>query len=318
MAVVVVELADRLAVELTRGPVRRAGRRRTPWSASAAGRSARRPPRRWRSRAPGRAPSRMPRLLRPWPASISARASSPTSPPASRGPSLALSSPQAIAFQTSSGESRPGSDRRPSRRWPPQMPRRPPRSAPAPPGRGDVAEVVGVGDAQPREVARVASAAAVVAAERREAEGSSGSGPAITARARRSRGWCAQAARNGSRQPARAVRGAGDQSVGGLEPDRAAEGCRNADRATAVGAERQVADSERQRAGRAARAAPAERSGAKGLPVWPIAGCGSCRGSRARARCRARGDRQAASSARHRPCWPPVGVHERARAAVIG
>ena len=139
----------------------------------------------------------------------------------------------------------------------------------------DVAEVVRVGDAQSREIAGVARGGLVVLAERRQAErverigaGHHGERAGAIGDAARERPEV------GQQQPPRAVGGTRHEAVRRLEPDRAAERGRDADRAAAVGAEREVADAERERAGGAAGAAPGRAVGRErvaGLPVELVA-----------------------------------------------
>ena len=140
----------------------------------------------------------------------------------------------------------------------------------------DVAEVVRVGDAQAREVAGLARRRLVVLAERGQAErverigaGHHGERAGALGDAARERAEVRE------QQPAGAVGRARHEAVGRLEPDRAAERGGNADRAAAVGAERELADAERERAGGAARAAAGRAVGRErvaGLPVELVAG----------------------------------------------
>ena len=121
----------------------------------------------------------------------------------------------------------------------------------------DVAEVGGGGDAQAGEVTGLARGSRVVAAEIRQAERIERIGAGHDRERAAALGDAArERAEVREQQPAGAVGRPRDEAVGRLEADRPAERGRDAHRAAAVGAERELADAERERARGAAGAAP--------------------------------------------------------------
>ena len=130
----------------------------------------------------------------------------------------------------------------------------------------DVPEVGRGRHAQVRELARLAHGRHVVVAERRERArieqvGARQRGERQSALADRPR----ERAEVRQQQPPVSVVRAGDETVGRLEPHRAAERGGNPYRAAAVGAERHLADAERQRTGSTAGAASGRAVGCKGI-----------------------------------------------------